>query len=122
MSRISNNARQGLIAVALAGGLNLSSSVFAAEALPQGYQLASATKTREGKCGEGKCGDASFARTDTDDSRVSRKEFLAVAPTRGADFDVIDADHDDYLSEAETYTYMKSVYETNGKEAPKELF
>ncbi|WP_448145185.1 HvfA family oxazolone/thioamide-modified RiPP metallophore [Pseudomonas silesiensis] len=145
MSRISNNARFGLIAIALAGGLNLASSAaFAAEALPQGYQLASAVKagegkcgegkcgaeetgakatTAEGKCGEGKCGDASFARTDTDDdSLVSRKEFLAVAPTRGADFEVIDADHDGFLSEAETYKYMKNVYESNGKEAPTELF
>jgi len=149
MSRISNNARFGLIAVALAGGLSLASSSFAVEALPQGYQLACAQKAGEGKCGEGKCGttgasakpataegkcgegkcgegkcgDASFSRTDTDDdSRVSRKEFLTVAPTRGADFDVIDADHDDYLSEAETYKYMKNVYESNGKDAPKELF
>ena len=144
MSRISNNTRFSLIAVALASGLSLANSVFAVEALPQGYQLASATKTgegkcgegkcgateadakqssAEGKCGEGKCGDASFARTDTDDdSRVSQKEFLAVAPTRGADFAVIDGNHDGYLSEAETYTYMKNVYETNGKEAPKELF
>lgn len=46
----------GLLAVALAGGLNLASSAFAVEALPQGYQLASAAKAGEGKCGEGKCG------------------------------------------------------------------
>ena len=128
MSRKSNKHRIGLTAVALAGGINLASSAFAVEALPQGYQVASAVKAGEGKCGEGKCGegkcgDASFSRTDTDDdSRVSRKEFLAVAPTRGADFEVIDADHDGFLSEAETFKYMKEVYESNGKEAPKELF
>jgi uncharacterized low-complexity protein len=123
MSRKSNKHRIGLIAVALAGGMNLASSAFAVEALPQGYQVASAVKAGEGKCGEGKCGDASFSRTDTDDDgRVSRKEFLAVAPTRGADFEVIDADHDGFLSEAETFKYMKEVYESNGKEAPKELF
>jgi uncharacterized low-complexity protein len=99
MSRKSNKHRIGLIAVALAGGMNLASSAFAVEALPQGYQVASAVKAGEGKCGEGKCGDASFSRTDTDDDgRVSRKEFLAVAPTRGADFEVIDADHDGFLS------------------------
>ncbi|WP_259753244.1 HvfA family oxazolone/thioamide-modified RiPP metallophore [Pseudomonas sp. GCEP-101] len=46
----------GLLAVALAGSLNLASSAFAVEALPQGYQLASAAKAGEGKCGEGKCG------------------------------------------------------------------
>ena len=46
----------GLLAVTLAGGLNLASSAFAVEALPQGYQLASAAKAGEGKCGEGKCG------------------------------------------------------------------
>lgn len=47
----------GLLAIALAGGLNMASSAFAVEALPQGYQLASAAKAGEGKCGEGKCGE-----------------------------------------------------------------
>ena len=56
MSRMSNKSRIGLIAVALAGSLNLASNAFAADALPQGYQLASVEKTSEGKCGEGKCG------------------------------------------------------------------
>lgn len=36
--------------------VNLASSAFAADALPQGYQPAAAEKTSEGKCGEGKCG------------------------------------------------------------------
>ncbi len=61
MSRkqISNKTRIGLIAVALAGGMNLASSAaFAVEALPQGYLLAAADKAGEGKCGEGKCGAA----------------------------------------------------------------
>jgi len=44
MSRMSNKSRIGLIAVALAGSLNLASTAFAADALPQGYQLASAEK------------------------------------------------------------------------------
>jgi uncharacterized low-complexity protein len=48
MSRMSNKSRIGLIAVALAGSMNLASSAFAADALPQGYQLASAEKTSEG--------------------------------------------------------------------------
>jgi len=52
----------GLLAIALAGGLNLATSAFAVEALPQGYQLASAAKAGEGKCGEGKCG-ANQAKT-----------------------------------------------------------
>ena len=52
MTRISKT-QLGLIAVALAGGLNMASSAFAVEALPQGYQLASAAKAGEGKCGEG---------------------------------------------------------------------
>lgn len=56
MSRMSNKSRIGLIAVALAGSMNLASTAFAADALPQGYQLAAAEKTSEGKCGEGKCG------------------------------------------------------------------
>ncbi|EJM89746.1 HvfA family oxazolone/thioamide-modified RiPP metallophore [Pseudomonas sp. GM67] len=56
MSRLSNKSRIGLIAVSLVGCMNLASSAFAADALPQGYQLAAAEKTSEGKCGEGKCG------------------------------------------------------------------
>ncbi|QEY63209.1 hypothetical protein FXN65_14525 [Metapseudomonas lalkuanensis] len=58
-TQIPNKTRIGLIAVALAGGLNLATSTaFAVEALPQGYQLAAADKAAEGKCGEGKCGAA----------------------------------------------------------------
>ncbi|MBK0057771.1 MULTISPECIES: HvfA family oxazolone/thioamide-modified RiPP metallophore [Pseudomonas] len=53
---ISTKARIGLFAIALAGGINVTSSAFAVEALPQGYQLAANEKAPEGKCGEGKCG------------------------------------------------------------------
>ncbi|MEA5670708.1 hypothetical protein VA602_05085 [Pseudomonas sp. MH2] len=53
---ISSKARIGLFAIALAGGINVTSSAFAVEALPQGYQLAANEKAPEGKCGEGKCG------------------------------------------------------------------
>jgi uncharacterized low-complexity protein len=142
---MSNKSRIGLIAVALAGSLNLASSAFAAEALPQGYQVAAAqksgegkcgegkcgasetgakvTKAGEGKCGEGKCGDASFARTDTDhDGRVSLKELLAVAPNGGEEFKAMDANHDGYLSEAEVYKYRTNQYVSNGKKVPTELF
>ncbi|WP_152220922.1 hypothetical protein [Pseudomonas sp. SCB32] len=136
----------GLLAVALAGGLNLASSAFAVEALPQGYQLASAAKVgegkcgegkcgasgaqaqakatgAEGKCGEGKCGDASFARTDADhDGRVSRAELLAVAPNAGAEFDAIDANHDGYLSEGEVYQFRKHQFDANGKPFPSDLY
>ena len=58
MSRIQfpNKTRLGLLSIALVGGINLASSAFAVEALPQGYQLAAAEKAGEGKCGEGKCG------------------------------------------------------------------
>jgi uncharacterized low-complexity protein len=126
MSRISfsNKTSLGLAAIALAGGMSLASSAaFAVEALPQGYQLASAEKAAEGKCGEGKCGDASFARTDTDDdSRVSLKELLAVAPNGGEDFKAIDTNKDGYLSEAETYKYRSNQYTSNGKKVPTELF
>ncbi|WP_247254967.1 EF-hand domain-containing protein [Pseudomonas moorei] len=145
MSRMSNKSRIGLIAVALAGSLNLTSSAFAAEALPQGYQVAAAqksgegkcgegkcgasetgakvTKAGEGKCGEGKCGDASFARTDTDhDGRVSLKELLAVAPNGGEEFKAMDTNHDGYLSEAEVYKYRTNQYTSNGKKVPTELF
>lgn len=136
--------RLGFMAVALVGAVNLSSAAFAMDSLPQGYQLTTLVKVgegkcgegkcgaeesntkvaaTEGKCGEGKCGDASFATTDTDDDNlVSRKEFLAVAPTRAEVFNEIDTNRDGFLSEAETYKYMKSVYESNGKGLPQELF
>ncbi|WP_371233566.1 hypothetical protein ACAW63_10750 [Pseudomonas sp. QE6] len=148
MTRISKT-QLGLLAVALAGGLNLASSAFAVEALPQGYQLASAEKAgegkcgegkcgasgaqakasqtkatgTEGKCGEGKCGDASFARTDADhDGRVSRAELLAVAPKANAEFDAIDANHDGFLSEGETYQFRKNQFDSNGKPFPSDLY
>jgi uncharacterized low-complexity protein len=150
MSRIqSNKTRIGLIAVALVGGINFASSAFSAEALPQGYQLASAEKTSEGKCGEGKCGegkcgaseasaqktqaegkcgegkcgDASFARTDTDDDgRVSLKELLAVAPKGTDEFKAMDANGDGFLSEGEVYKFRTNQYTSNGKKVPTELF
>ena len=144
MSRIqSNKTRIGLIAVALVGGINFASSAFSAEALPQGYQLASAEKTSEGKCGEGKCGaeasaqktqaegkcgegkcgDASFARTDADhDGRVSVKELLAVAPKGADEFKAIDANGDGFLSDGEVYTFRTHQFTANGKKVPNELF
>ena len=74
--------------------------------LTQGYLLASAeqvVKTPEGKCGEGKCGDASMAKTDTDgDGKVSRAEFLKVAPK--SNFDKIDTNHDGFIDEQEAST------------------
>jgi uncharacterized low-complexity protein len=143
-TQLPNKTRIGLIAVALAGGMNLASAAFAVEALPQGYRLASAEKAgegkcgegkcgssessakttqTEGKCGEGKCGDASFARTDSDDDgRVSLKEFLAVAPTHSEEFKAMDSNEDGYLSEAETYKYRSNQYTSNGKQVPTELF
>ncbi|WP_223533158.1 MULTISPECIES: hypothetical protein [unclassified Pseudomonas] len=144
MSRIqSNKTRIGLIAVALVGGINFASSAFSAEALPQGYQLASAEKTSEGKCGEGKCGaeasaqktqaegkcgegkcgDASFARTDADhDGRVSLKELLAVAPKGTEEFKAMDTNGDGFLSEGEVYKFRTNQYISNGKKVPTELF
>ena len=145
MSRIqSNKTRIGLLAVALVGGINFASTAFSAEALPQGYQLASAEKTSEGKCGEGKCGaneasakktqaegkcgegkcgEASFARTDADhDGRVSLKELLAVAPKGGEEFKSMDTNGDGFLSEGEVYKFRTNQYVTNGKKVPTELF
>lgn len=148
MSRtpVSNKSRIGLLAVALAGGMNLASTAFAVEVLPQGYQLAAADKAgegkcgegkcgegkcggeakatqAEGKCGEGKCGDASFARTDTDDDgRVSLKELLSVAPNGSGEFKAMDSNADGYLSEAEVYTFRSNQYTSNGKKVPTELF
>ncbi|WP_223441019.1 MULTISPECIES: HvfA family oxazolone/thioamide-modified RiPP metallophore [Pseudomonas] len=144
MSRFqSNKTRIGLIAVALVGGINFASSAFSADALPQGYQLASAEKTSEGKCGEGKCGaeagaqktqaegkcgegkcgDASFARTDTDDDgRVSLKELLAVAPKGTEEFKAMDTNGDGFLSEGEVYKFRTNQFISNGKKVPTELF
>ncbi|PMZ87009.1 MULTISPECIES: hypothetical protein [unclassified Pseudomonas] len=149
MSRIqSNKTRIGLLAVALVGGINFASTAFSAEALPQGYQLASAEKTSEGKCGEGKCGegkcgaeanaqktqaegkcgegkcgDASFARTDTDDDgRVSLKELLTVAPKGTEEFKAMDTNSDGFLSEGEVYKFRTNQYISNGKKVPTELF
>jgi len=148
---VSNKTRIGLLAVALAGGMNLASTAFAVEPLSQGYQLAAADKAGEGKCGEGKCGegkcggdakatqaegkcgegkcgegkcgDASFARTDTDDDgRVSLKELLAVAPKGAEEFKAIDSNADGYLSEAEVYKFRSNQYTSNGKPVPTELF
>jgi uncharacterized low-complexity protein len=143
-TQVTNKTRIGLLAVALAGGMSLAQASFAVEALPQGYQWASAEKAgegkcgegkcgsseagakvnqAEGKCGEGKCGDESFARTDSDDdSLVSLAEFLAVAPTRQAEFEVMDTNDDGYLSEAEVYKYRSNQYTSNGKKVPTELF
>lgn len=141
----SNKNTLGLAAIALAGGMSLASSAaFAAEPLPQGYQLAAADKTgegkcgegkcgaseatdkattTEGKCGEGKCGDASFTRTDTNgDGRVSLKELLAVAPKGAEEFKAMDTNSDGYLSEGEVYTFRSNQYTANGKKVPTELF
>ena len=141
----SNKNTLGLAAIALAGGMSLASSAaFAAEPLPQGYQLAAADKTgegkcgegkcgaseasgksaaAEGKCGEGKCGDASFTRTDTNgDGRVSLKELLTVAPKGAEEFKAMDTNSDGYLSEGEVYTFRSNQYTANGKKVPTELF
>jgi uncharacterized low-complexity protein len=84
---------------------------------------ASASKTAEGKCGEGKCGDASFAKTDSDDDGfVSKAEFVAVAPTRAADFAKLDVSGDGKVSEKEAYDFLKATYEANGKPMPAGLF
>lgn len=149
MSHVSNKTRIGLIAITLAGSMNLASTAFAVDALPQGYQLASADKAgegkcgegkcgegkcgasetstkatqAEGKCGEGKCGDASFARTDSDhDGQVALKEFLTVAPTQGEEFRAMDSNKDGYLSEGEVYRFRTNQYTANGKPVPTELF
>ena len=126
MSRTSTLGKKsiGLIGAALAGGLMLSGSVFAAQPLAQGYMVASAetsVKAPEGKCGEGKCGDASMAKTDSDgDGKVSRAEFLKVAPK--SDFDTIDTNHDGFIDEQEAYNNVKANFESNGKKMPKGLF
>jgi uncharacterized low-complexity protein len=151
MSRNSsfNKATLGAVGIALTGGVLLASSAFAAQPLAQGYLLTAAPTSKtaegkcgegkcggskaaaktaegkcgEGKCGEGKCGDESFAKTDANnDGKVSLPEFLAVAPKREADFNKIDADKNSFISQAEAYKFLRSVYEANGKEMPADKF
>lgn len=150
MSRIplSNKTSVGLAAIALAGSMSLASTAaFAVEALPQGYQLAAADKTAEGKCGEGKCGnstpgsktskattaegkcgegqcgDAIFNSIDTNhDARVSLAEFLVVAPGKQTVFVKKDTNKDGYIDEMESYLSVKAAYNEHGKELPKGLF
>lgn len=141
--------RLGVIGIAVTGGMLLANSAFASQPLASGYLLAAAPpaktaegkcgegkcgsgaaakktaegKCGEGKCGEGKCGDESFAKTDAnDDGKVSRAEFLTVAPKREADFGKIDTDGNGFISQAEAYKFLRSVYESNGKEIPADKF
>ena len=144
-----NKAGLGAVGIALTSGMLLANSAFASQPLAQGYLLTAAPvsksaegkcgegkcgaskgaktagegKCGEGKCGEGKCGDESFAKTDANnDGKVSKAEFLAVAPKREADFNKIDADHNAFISQAEAYTFLRSVYAANGKEIPADKF
>lgn len=138
----------GLAVIALSGGIGLASTAaFAVQALPQGYQLAAADKTSEGKCGEGKCGsseanakatkvtaaegkcgegkcgDAIFNSIDTNhDAKVSLAEFLVVAPNQQAVFAKKDTNKDGYIDEMESYLSVKAAYNEHGKELPKGLF
>jgi hypothetical protein len=82
-----------------------------------------AKKTAEGKCGEGQCGDAKFNAIDTDDdAKISRAEFLKVAPTGVAVFEKKDTNKDGYIDEMESYLSVKAAYNENGRELPKGLF
>ncbi|MDF0731548.1 hypothetical protein P0Y43_12515 [Pseudomonas entomophila] len=63
-----------------------------------------------------------FGRSPCHDGRVSRAELLAVAPGANAEFEAIDADHDGYLSEAETYEFRKYQFDANGKPFPTDLY
>ncbi|MCP1649089.1 hypothetical protein N7414_30330 [Pseudomonas sp. GD04087] len=115
MTRLSKS-QLGLIAVALAGGLNMASSAFAVEALPQGYQLASAAKAGEGKCGEGKCGAAKQTKASQTEGKCGEGKCGAdgaQAKANGAEgkcgegkcgdasFARTDTDHDGRVSRAE---------------------
>ena len=146
-----NNTRNkaaALLGMALTG-LVLSGSAFAMQPLSQGYMVAAAhaaaegkcgegkcgaqakpaaaktavKKTAEGKCSEGQCGDAIFNSIDTDDdARVSRAEFLVVAPGKEAVFAKKDTNKDGYIDEMESYLSVKAAYNENGRELPKGLF
>lgn len=141
------NKTAGLLGLTLAG-LVLSGSAFAVQPLAQGYMVAAAhadsegkcgegkcgsndakpsksaaKKTAEGKCGEGQCGDAKFNAIDTDDdARISRAEFLKVAPTGIAVFEKKDTNKDGYIDEMESYLSVKAAYNENGRELPDGLF
>ncbi|WP_130908268.1 MULTISPECIES: EF-hand domain-containing protein [unclassified Pseudomonas] len=125
-------------------GIVLAGAVFAAEPMPQGYTLAAAqvsaegkcgegkcgesqvkkqAKASEGKCGEGQCGDAIFNSIDTDkDARISLAEFLVAAPGKQAVFAKKDTNKDGYIDEMESYLSVKAAYNENGRELPTGLF
>jgi uncharacterized low-complexity protein len=148
MTDNTRNKTASLLGITLAG-LVLSGSAFAVQPLAQGYMLGaahaaaegkcgegkcgsteakpgaqkSASKTAEGKCGEGQCGDAIFNSIDTDDdARISRAEFLKVAPTGVAVFAKKDTNKDGYIDEMESYLSVKAAYNENGRELPTGLF
>ncbi|ANC01876.1 EF-hand domain-containing protein [Pseudomonas putida] len=103
---ISTKARIGLFAIALAGGINVTSSAFAVEALPQGYQLAANEKAPEGKCGEGKCG-AQGKATQAEGKCGGQAKVTGAEGKCGegkcgdASFARTDTDHDGRVSRAE---------------------
>ena len=118
MSRNNRNTAAAALGVALAG-MVLAGSSFAMQPLAKGYATSATKVAAEGKCGEGKCGDEKFASIDTDhDARVSRAEFLKVAPGQNALFGTKDTDHDGYISELESYKSIKGIYEANGRSVP----
>jgi uncharacterized low-complexity protein len=148
MTDNTRNKAASLLGITLAG-LVLSGSAFAVQPLAQGYMLGaahaaaegkcgegkcgsteakpgaqkSASKTAEGKCGEGQCGDAIFNSIDTDDdARISRAEFLKVAPKGVAVFAKKDTNKDGYIDEMESYLSVKAAYNENGRELPTGLF
>ncbi|MBI1283335.1 MAG: hypothetical protein GC183_03215 [Thiobacillus sp.] len=49
--------------IGMAGIAHAAGNPFEINALPQGYMMAAADKTQEGKCGEGKCGGAKDSKT-----------------------------------------------------------
>ncbi|MFJ4440755.1 EF-hand domain-containing protein [Pseudomonas sp. NPDC089422] len=143
MPDLNKSLKKTCIVTAALAGLAVSGSSFAIEPLKQGYMLASANvtgegkcgagtyeakadnqkKTAEGKCGEGQCGDAIFNKIDTDhDSRISRAEFLTVSPNGEAVFEKKDTNHDGYIDEMESYLSVKAAYNEHGKDLPKGLF
>jgi hypothetical protein len=95
MFRNTRGTTAGMIGIAVAG-LILGSSAFAAQP---------------------------FAGIDGDkDGRVSRVEFVHVAPTHAAEFAKLDPDNDRYISEAEAINYLQAAAADLDRPVPEGLF
>ncbi len=109
-SQFPSKTRLGLLTIALVGGINMTSAAFAVDAMPQGYQLASAQKAGEGKCGasgakatqtEGKCGEGKCGADGAQAKATQAEGKCGEGKCGDASFARTDTNHDGRVSRAE---------------------